>query len=153
MWNEIIEITKPVDDPYGFYPMDTFTKRYQHIHDKAECWKEYDIDSVIVKTVDGRAYFFDVNETWVIRIKLFDDPNELTKEEWLNGFGYWLEKAIWSSGLSKQEAAEKIGISNSLLSRYLHAKVMPSTYIVHRLAYILGRDVNDILPHDFVPVR
>lgn len=153
MWNEIVKFTKPVADPYGFYPMDIFTKRYQHLHDKAECWKEYDIDSVIVKLKDFRIYLFDAFENTIIRIKLFEDPNELTNEEWLNGFGYWLEKAIWASGLSKQEVSERIKISNTLLSRYLHAKVVPNTCTVHRLAHVLNCDVNDILPHDFVPVK
>lgn len=153
MWNEIIEITKPVDSPYGCHPMDVFTKRYQHIHDKAKCWREYDVDSVIVKTIDDRVYFFDVNETWAIRIKLIEDLAELTDEDFQNGLSYWLENAIWSSGLSKAEVAENAGISKVQLSKYLNRKSIPNSNTLYRLAHVLNCDVNDILPHDFVPVK
>lgn len=156
-WNEPIPYEEMPTNPriavYDFSPMNDFTKKFLHLYRKAEAWAEYSLFSVIIKLKNDYTYYYNNSENKLIQIKMFDDISELTEEEWRNGFTYLLERKIGLSGMSKYDVANGAGISSQQLSRYIHRKVLPSIYIVHRLSEALDCDINDILPHDFVPIE
>ena len=153
MWNEILENKERDPNLYSSSAMNVFMRRYQHLYDDAECWIEYDGFSVIVQMQDGRAYMYDESEDRLRKIKMFTDSSELTKEEWQKGFAFFLEKAIWESGIPKYIISEDAGISIVHFNNCLHNKTIPSAYVLHRLANAIGCEITDILPHDFVPLN
>lgn len=138
---------------YSNDTMNLFMRRCQWIHNKMESWEEYDDMSVLVRTTDGKEYFFDAFEDYARLIKRFEHADELTDEEWRRGFSYFLDREIMNSGMRRYEVAEQAGITETMLSRYLSCKAVPSSIILQRLADAIGCDVNDILPHDFISLN
>ncbi|MDE5548719.1 MAG: helix-turn-helix domain-containing protein [Clostridia bacterium] len=56
-----------------------------------------------------------------------------------------LTKAVEQSKLTKAEIAQKIGIKESTLDKYLYGNTKPPVYIFANLCKILNLDANDIL--------
>lgn len=155
MWNKPIPEEQLFTGDRNFYDNETmniFATKYLHYHDRVEKWKEYDAVSVIVVLNDGTIFLYDELDSRLRRIKLFDHVDELTEDEWKSGFAYFLDKAIWESRMLRSEVAEEAGISSVQLSRYLNKKAIPSAYVLHKIALVLGCSINDILPHDFIPL-
>lgn len=139
--------------PYDNDIMNIFMKRCQYIHKKMESWEPYGDLSVLVRTTDGRDYLYDELDGYARLIKRFDDPNELIEEEWRIGFSYFLERELMNAGMTGYELADVVGISNVMLSKYLNHKATPSAFVIQRMADCLNCDINDILPHDFIPIN
>lgn len=59
-------------------------------------------------------------------------------------FGHNLQKMIPLSGMSQQEVAAKLGITNAMLSRYIHGTTMPSADKAYLLARVLDCRVDDL---------
>lgn len=155
MWNKPVSEERLTIGDKHFYDneaMNTFAVRYLHYHDRIEKWREYDAVSVIVVLNDGITFLYDELDSRLRRIKLFDHIDELTEDEWKSGFAYFLDKAIWESRMLISEVAEEVGISSVQLSRYLNKKAVPSAHVLQRIAAVLGCSIDDILPHDFVPL-
>ena len=133
--------------------MNLFARRCQWIHNKMESWEEYDDMSVLVRTTDGEDYFFDAFEEYARRVKRFEDANDLTEEEWRRGFSYFLGREIVNAGTTQNDLAKNVGININMLSRYMTCKATPSTFVTQKIADILGCDIHDILPHDFISLN
>ena len=102
---------------------------------------------IILKTKDGRVRLF--NDSSKILYPLPSDPNNLTEEECKQEFGRSLYAVMFRKGMTQDQLAEKTGIAQPSLSRYMSGKVMPSFYIVDKLAKALNCSVDDfryILP-------
>lgn len=145
------------DQVYDCYTMNQFMKQCQHLYHKLESWEEYTDTSLIVRTTDGCDYFYDaVYEGGLARRikRIYDinDVDDLTEEEWCKSFSYFLDREIRNIGIPRYELAERAGLTPTTLSRYLNCRRIPQAHIVQKLAYALDCDVNDILPHDFVPI-
>lgn len=95
----------------------------------------------IVKTKDGKAYsFYSLDQS--LR-KLPPDPNNLTKEEFQNEFGINLYNMLWNKGYTEKTLAKELGISQVMVSRYISGKVVPSFYIVDKIAKVLDCSTDD----------
>ena len=67
------------------------------------------------------------------------------KPQWCANFGSKLQAAIRASGYSQSEVAEKLGITEAMLSRYIHGISIPSTYRTCQLADVVGCDIRDLV--------
>ncbi len=56
-----------------------------------------------------------------------------------------ISEAIIQSGMTQKEIAERIGVSRSQISCYLHNKKMPALDTFANLCKVLDVDANDIL--------
>lgn len=56
-----------------------------------------------------------------------------------------LSEAIKQSGLTQTEIANKLGIRQAQISRYIHGKIMPALDTLANLCVILDVDPADIL--------
>ncbi len=56
-----------------------------------------------------------------------------------------ISNAIKHSGIKQTVLAEKLGVSQQLISAYLRGKKSPSLDTFARLCIVLGLDANDIL--------
>lgn len=100
-----------------------FELRYPHFYKEAVDWWASGKISIAVKLKDGTVLDYnDVENT----IRLVDISDESTEETRRKAFGCNLQKFVTHCGMTKGEIAEKLGISNTMLSRYLHGKTMPS---------------------------
>lgn len=95
----------------------------------------------IVKTKDGKTYSFYLLDQSLR--KLPPDPNNLTKEEFQNEFGINLYNMLWNRGYTEKMLAKELGISQVMVSRYISGKVVPSFYIVDKIAKVLDCSTDD----------
>lgn len=153
MQNKIHSNVNIMDNIYDNAVVNAFIKQYQHLYVRAKSWEAYGSDELMIEMKNGDLYLYEWLYRRVVPIKLIEDPSELTEEEWKRGFSHFLEKEICNSSMTKYELAETVGISTAMLSRYLTGKAIPSGRIVQRIADALERNVNDILPHDYIPIR
>ena len=56
-----------------------------------------------------------------------------------------ISEAIIQSGMTQKEIAERIGVSRSQISCYLHNKKMPALDTLANFCKVLDLDANDIL--------
>ena len=63
-----------------------------------------------------------------------------TKEQYGKAFSKYLKEMIEQSGLTQREVAEKAGITEVSLSRYLHEDRLPGIYTTYRVLEALGKE-------------
>lgn len=56
-----------------------------------------------------------------------------------------IAEAIRQSGITQQELASKIGVTQQQISSYLHGKNLPALDTLSRLCSVLDLDANEIL--------
>jgi len=56
-----------------------------------------------------------------------------------------ITEAIRQSGITQQELASKIGVTQQQISGYLHGKNLPAPDTLSRLCSVLDLDANEIL--------
>lgn len=67
------------------------------------------------------------------------------EKEWGADFGNNLQQVIKSRKITQQQLANKLGITNAMLSRYIHGLAVPSAYKACQIADIIGCDVNELI--------
>lgn len=124
-----------------------FEMYYPNLHEKAVDWKPSGRTSVIVKILDGCMYEYDSMDNSIRQIRTNTYPIEddiLTRKE----FGMNLQKMIPLSGLNKSELAEKVGITNAMLSRYIRGNSTPNVVTARKLANALGCTIDELFDDD-----
>ena len=98
---------------------------------------------ITVKLDDGLMFEFDSHDNSIRRIRVNDysrDVDSLRKD-----IGYNIQKAIQTKGMPQNDVAEKSGITQAMLSRYIHGKSTPSVDKLCCIASVLGCRVSDLL--------
>lgn len=147
--NDIYEV---LDREHVDYRVFGFMIRYQHLFTKiVKCWDYYN-NKIIVDLDNGDSYLYDDSIPKAFKLKFFDRISELSDDEWRIGFGYRLEELIWQRGIRKEELSENVGITLSMLNRYIKGSAIPSLNIACRISEALNCDINDLIPKYFVPM-
>lgn len=63
---------------------------------------------------------------------------------WRQEFGYVLQSKIDDSGLTKEDVANRIGVTRNILSRYIDGTLAPSIYKTRKIADIIGCTIDDL---------
>ena len=63
-----------------------------------------------------------------------------TKEQYGKAFSKYLKEMIEQSGLTQREVAEKAGVTEVSISRYIHEERLPNIYNMYRLLEALGKE-------------
>jgi transcriptional regulator with XRE-family HTH domain len=86
---------------------------------------------------------FDAYEKTIRRIQ----PNNYEKDtaDLRKEIGRNIQKAISNRGLSQGEIAERCGITEAMLSRYIHGTSTPGIDKIYKLAAVLSCRVVDIM--------
>ncbi len=98
---------------------------------------------ISVKLEDGYIFEFDSITNTIRRIETNKhkvDDTVLRKE-----IGYNLHKLIQTRNISQSTIASECGISEAMLSRYIHGTSMPGIDKIYLLANALGCRITDIL--------
>ena len=67
------------------------------------------------------------------------------EQEWTDQFSNNLQHVIAKKKIQKKELAKQLGITNAMLSRYIHGAATPSVYKACQIANALGCDINDLI--------
>ena len=88
---------------------------------------------------------YDDSIRW-IRTDEYTDNEERRRR----AFGHNLEKMIPYTGMSKGELAEKLGITNAMLSRYIRGTSMPSADKAHQIARLIGCSTDEFFDDTYM---
>lgn len=128
--------------------LDQFKMYYPSHYDRAIDWWASGYVSITVKLEDGDMYEFDQMRSTLRRVRPSDvdvDDETMAKE-----IGENLKKYIYLSNTTQQEIASKLGITNAMLSRYIHGTSMPNAGRAYRLAKILGCTIDELFDGSYM---
>lgn len=119
---------------------------YPSLYEQTVDWWATGRLSIAVKLDDGSIYDYDPMDNSFRHAcdEPFVDDDVLRK-----AFGANLQKMIPFSGLSKGELAEKAGITNAMLSRYIRGNSTPSVVIASKLASALNCSLDELFDHTY----
>jgi predicted XRE-type DNA-binding protein len=120
-----------------------FEQYYSCLYEETIDWWPSGKTSITVKLEDGILMEYDSLDNMVRRIQ----PDDYTKDidNIRKDIGYNLKKLIYSRGIPQSEIAEKSGVTQAMLSRYIHGTSLPGIDKVYTLAQVLGCRPIDIL--------
>lgn len=127
--------------------LDRYKSYYPFFYDQTVDWWPSGRLCITAKLEDGTLMEFNSRNDTIRRIqsdKYAMDDTLLRKE-----IGYNLQKVISARGMSQSDIAEKCGITNAMLSRYIHGTSMPGIDKVYILADVLGCRITDILDDQY----
>lgn len=73
----------------------------------------------------------------------------MTEERWLDIFGDKLAIMIYEAGYSQWEFAQRIGVSEATLSKYINKIHMPSVKAIINIAYALHCKIEDLIDYGY----
>lgn len=119
-----------------------FEMYYPKMYERAVDWRSSGPISVAVELSDGTVYDYDPMDNSIRQIinNGFHEDDNVSRR----AFGANLQKMIPYSGLNKSEFAEKVGITNAMLSRYIRGNSTPSVLTARKIAIALGCTVEEL---------
>lgn len=69
----------------------------------------------------------------------------MTEIEWMQIFGDNLVSILEEWGMTQRELADRSGLSESTISRYIHKEVAPSIFAVINIADTLGISIDELI--------
>lgn len=98
--------------------------------------------SLIVNLNDGRKLLYDdvTDSTRYLNL----DPDSMTEDEIMNEFCYRLRHAMTIRGFNQLRLAEKSGISQAMIGKYLNGSSIPSILKVIQIARALKCSLDEL---------
>lgn len=133
--------------------LERFEQYYPYWYKEMVDWWPSGRRSITIKLEDGSLLDYSPYEGTVRRIRINDyttDVETLRKE-----IGCNIQKIVQARGIPQAEIARRCGITEAMMSRYIHGTSLPSIDKVHALATVLSCRVVDILgePYDEEYIR
>ena len=123
--------------------LDRFVNYYSYLWDQAVDWWPSGRRCITVKLRDGTMIEFD---SFGDTIRTVSSNNNVKDTETLKkNLGHNLKKIVNTRGIPQSEIATKCGITEAMLSRYIHGTSMPGIDKLYTLAAVLDCRVIDIL--------
>ena len=100
---------------------------------------------------DGRKVIYDeVDDVITVYQKHDKDMDILPEEDWKKEFARILKRTIHLSGMTQGEFADKIGISQSTISKYIKRQSIPSAYVLKTMARVLKLDLDYLCSFEYL---
>ena len=100
---------------------------------------------------DGRKVIYDeVDDVITVYQKHDKDMDILPEEDWKKEFARILKRTIHLSGMTQGEFADKIGISQSTISKYIKRESIPSAYVLKTMARVLKLDLDYLCSFEYL---
>lgn len=127
--------------------LDRFEHYYPYLYEQTVDWWPSGRMCITAKLEDGVLIEFDSYDDTIRRIQ----PNQyVTDIEVLRkNIGHNLKKVILSRNMAQSDIAEQCGITEAMLSRYIHGTSMPGIDKVYALATVLGCRAIDIIGESY----
>lgn len=128
--------------------LEQFRCYYPNLYEKTIDWRPSGHMTITVRLQGRDEFEFNPMDNSIrrIRVKEFEQNEDARRK----AFGANLEKQLMFSGVSKGELAEKLGITNSMLSRYLRGTSTPSIDKGYLIAKILGCSVEELFDETYM---
>lgn len=76
-----------------------------------------------------------------------EEESNLYEHIWMHRFRDNLFRLMWNEGLTVKELADRTGISQSTIDKWLYYDVCPSAYNIVRIARGLGCPITDVIDY------
>lgn len=120
----------------------TFSMYHPDLVEKMVDWWDDSIAAILVEINDGRVYLFDdLNDTYRLMRR---DPNEMSEKEVATEFSKRVMRMIMLRGLDQKKLADRIGVNENTISRYITGKSLPSYITTSKIAKALNCDIRDL---------
>lgn len=120
-----------------------FQRYYSNLHNQAVDWWPSGRACITVKLQDGTLIEFD---SMVNTIRTIHPSSNVKDVETLRrDIGFNIKKMLQSRGIPQGDVAKSCGVTEAMLSRYIHGTSLPSLDKVNALASALGCRVIDII--------
>lgn len=128
--------------------LEQFEQYYPSLYEQTVDWWASGRIFITVRLSDGDMFEYNPMDNSIRRIHAtnYEGDEESRRKE----FGSNLEKMLSLSGMSKGEIAEKLGITNAMLSRYLRGTSMPSADKACQIANIVGCRVEEFFDNTYM---
>lgn len=123
--------------------LEQFRMYFPDLYDQTvDWWKSGPYHITVLLKDNSRAEFDSSDNTirWIPKIDHTVDNDILRKE-----IGRNIRKFIVYRGVRQQDVAEKIGVTEAMLSRYINGTSMPGIDKLHNIAAALDCQINDLL--------
>lgn len=128
--------------------LEQFELYYPNFYSQAVDWWASGRMSIGIKLRNGEVLDYDHMENSIRWIRY---DNRLDDEEFRRKtFSHNLQKMIPFTGMSKGEIAERLGITNAMLSRYITGKSIPSVDKAYQLARLLGCTTDELFDDNYM---
>ena len=124
-----------------------FEHYYPYLYEQTVDWWPSGRTCITVKLEDGVLMEYDSLSESIRRIQ----PKNYSKdaEALRKDIGINLKRIIQTRCMAQSDIAENCGITQAMLSRYIHGTSMPSIYVVNALASVLGCRTIDIIGESY----
>ena len=100
---------------------------------------------------DGRKVVYDeVDDVITVYQKHDKDIDILSEEDWKKEFARILKRSIHLSGMTQGEFANRVGVSQTTISKYMRRQSIPSAYILKTMARVLKLDLDYLCNFDYL---
>ena len=128
--------------------LELFEKYHPGIYEETVDWWPSGRQCITVKLEDGMLFEYDGFMNTIRRIQSsIRDMDTLTLKKEI---GHNLQKIVQTRGIPQQEIASRCGITDAMLSRYIHGTSMPGIDKIYALADVLGCRITDILDDKYI---
>lgn len=128
--------------------LDQFELYYPSLYEQSIDWWASGRRTISVRLQDQTVFEYNHVDNTIRRIRI----NDYSEDESVRrkAFGQNLMKIISGCGISQNELAEKIGITNAMLSRYIHGTSMPSADKAHMIANAIGCTMDELFDDTYM---
>lgn len=126
--------------------LEQFRMYFPDLYEQTVDWWKSGPYHITVLLKDNSRVEFDSSDNtirWIPKIDHTVDNDILRKE-----IGRNIRKFIVYRGVLQQDVAEKIGVTEAMLSRYINGTSMPGIDKLHNIAAVLGCQISDLLGSD-----
>ena len=133
-----------VENDYN-YVLEEFKLYFPGLASKTVHWYPSGRHEITVKLQDRTKFIFNFIGKTVRRIPLSDeDLQEMPEDHWRKEFSIRLQTILSDRGWSQCDLAERTGISQVSISKYMNGKVLPNSYTTMRIARALECSVTEL---------
>lgn len=124
------------------YLLINFKRYYPHLADQVLRYATKGYSELIVRLTNDRVIvYFEYDNTIKTICK---DCTNLTEDDYRQNFALCLKRMLYLTNHTQGYLSEKVGITEAMISRYLHCKATPSWYTLNRIARALDCSVYDL---------
>lgn len=124
---------------------DEFMDNYPRMARDAIDWYPSGRSEIIIVMSDRSKVVYNGNTQRFSFVRRTDDEYlNLTEQEWRHKFAAKLYEYMAENCISQKELAELLNVSQMTISKYLNARVTPTSYNLDRIARVLNCSISEL---------
>lgn len=124
---------------------ENFKRYFSAFADDVAEYEMYDDLELLITLHNGSQLLYDDTDPSIQYIPAPSKEERMTEKQWRYGFGMRLRKKMRMKGITQADLSEITGLTQSMISRYVTGKSIPSLYVIDKIARILECTTDDLL--------